>query len=110
MVSASQKSCYTIENTKNARQTCIYVMWISYAKSRHIFWWVGWLGHGQLGLSLAFPPYYVWGQILVSTKGPACKLYYLELVLCFLLKYSSVDTAKAIHPGSPTSDSPQNAY
>jgi hypothetical protein len=52
--------------------------------------------HGQLGLSLAFSSYYVWGQILVSTKGPACKFYYPELVLSSLLKFSSVDTAKAL--------------
>jgi hypothetical protein len=31
--------------------------------------------HGQLGLSLAFPPFDVRGQNLVSTKGRACKLY-----------------------------------
>ena len=52
--------------------------------------------HGQLGLFVAFPPYYVWSQVLVSTKGPACKLYYSELVLSSLCKISSVDTAKAL--------------
>ncbi len=47
--------------------------------------------HGQLGISLAFPPYYVWGQILVSTKGPTCRLYKTELVLFYLPKISSMD-------------------
>jgi hypothetical protein len=45
---------------------------------------------------LAFPPFDVRGQILISTKGPACKLCYSELVLSSLPKFSSVHTAKAL--------------
>ena len=37
--------------------------------------WEAHPGHGQRGLSLAFPPIDVRGRILISTKGPACKLY-----------------------------------
>jgi hypothetical protein len=55
-------------------------------------------GHRQLGLSLAFPPFDVGGRILVSTKGPACKLYKMELVLSSLPKFSSMDTAPPKDP------------
>jgi hypothetical protein len=67
------------------------------------FCFVQWCDHcggggtdNWLGLSLAFPPVDVRGQILVSTKGPACKLNYSELVLSSLLKFSFIDTTKAL--------------
>ena len=38
----------------------------------------------------------MWGQILVSTKGPTYKLNYMGLVLSSLPKFSPVDTARAL--------------
>ncbi len=75
-------NCHTLLFTKAGKPTChnkFHFVFTTYdAKSGyHLYkgYAKGTCEHGQLGLSLAFSPFDLRGPILISTKGPVCKLY-----------------------------------